>query len=380
MISVLGIYTTNFGELWHTSLRDLISEAAEGAIKDAGIKRNKIEALYLGNMLSGMLSGQEQLGPILAEQLGLNVSAIRIEGACASGGLAVFEAVNSLDSGRFENVLVVGAEKMTDRTQDVVSMALMAAGSDAERQAGATFPGLYAILARNHMEKFHTTEEQMASVSVKNHFHASLNGQAHFRTTITIDQVLRSAIIADPLKLLDCSPISDGAAAVVLSSKKTGLKRKKVFLSASEVATDTIGLAQRESLDELKATRIAGTKAFKKAVVTPKEIDIAELHDCFTIAEILALEDLGFFKKGEAGEKILSGETKLGAHGLVTNTSGGLKACGHPVGATGVKQIVEVVRQLRGEAKKKQVENAKVGLCQNVGGSGATAVVTILKT
>lgn len=385
-ISVLGAATTNFGELWEKSLRDLAREASLAALKDADLVPKDVEAVFISNMLSGILLGQEQLGPLVTEELGINVSATRVEGACASGGLAVYEAVNSLLSGRFKTVLVVGVEKMTDKTMENITSALMAAGSDAERQAGATFPSLYALLAKSHMEKYGTTEEQLAAVAVKNHYHASLNGQAQFRFPLTIEQVLKSPKICDPLKLLDSSPVSDGAAAVVLCAKNPSTLRlrsglgtgKTAFISACEVATDTLGLAQRESLTELKATKLASQKAYQKAGISPKDVDVAELHDCFTIAEIMAVEDLGFYVKGEAGPRILKGETKLGSNGLVTNTSGGLKACGHPVGATGVKQIVEITHQLRGKAGKKQVENAKVGLCQNVGGSGATAVVTIL--
>ncbi len=379
-IYVLGAATTRFGEHWHKSLRDLIRDASLEAVKDAGIKNGQIEAIYIGNMLSGILSGQEQLGPAVAEDLGLRVPAIRLEGACASGGLAVHEAVNAIESGKYETVLVVGAEKMTDRSQEMVAMALMAAGSDAERQSGATFPALYALMAKAHMEKYNTTEEQLAAISVKNHYHASLNGKAHFTFSITPKQVLTSACIADPLKLLDCSPISDGASAVIVTKVKSQKSKvKSILIKACEVATDTLGLAQRESLTELKATKIAGEKAYHTAGIGPKDIDVAELHDCFTIAEIMAVEDLGFYQKGEAGPKILKGATKLGAKGLITNTSGGLKACGHPVGATGVKQMVEITKQLRGEGEKKQVAGARIGLCHNVGGTGATAVVTILQ-
>lgn len=379
-ISVLGASTTNFGELWDKSLRDLAREASVAALKDAGMGPKDCEAVFIGNMLSGILSGQEQLGPLVTEELGINVSATRVEGACASGGLAIYEAVNSLLAGRFETVLVVGVEKMTDKPVENVTSALMTAGSDAERQAGATFPSLYALMARSHMEKYGTTEKHLAAVAVKNHYHASLNGQAQFRFPLTLEQVLKSPKICDPLKLLDSSPVTDGAAAVILSTKlqAQSSKSKHVFINSCEVATDTLGLAQRESLTELKATKLASQKAYLKAGISPKDVDVAELHDCFTIAELMAVEDLGFFQKGEAGERILKGETKLGSKGLITNTSGGLKACGHPVGATGVKQIVEITKQLRGKAEKKQVENAKVGLCQNVGGSGATAVITIL--
>lgn len=354
-VYVIGAATTKFGELWGVSPRSLAREAVFGALKDADIDPKKIEALFVGNMLSGMLGGQEHLGAFFAEELGLSVPAFKIEGACASGGLAVHSAVNCVLSGQYETVLVLGIEKMTDHKPEDVATALMGAGSEEERAAGATFPGLYAVLARAHMKEFGTTEEQMAEVAVKNHLHASKNPNAQFRNAITVEQIMKSSKIADPLKLLDCSPISDGAAAVVITSKKKGVR-----VMASTVATDTLGLAQRKSLTELKATREAGARAYKESGITPKDVDVAEVHDCFTIAEILAIEDLGFAKKGQASRKIHQ----------VINPSGGLKGCGHPVGATGVKQIAELTKQLRG--------SAKIGLAHNVGGSGATAVVHIL--
>jgi len=366
-IFITGAATTIFGELWGVSPRALAKEAVGGALADAGISAKNIQALFVGNMLSGMLGGQEHLGAFFAEELGLGVAAFKVEGACASGALALHNAINSVLSGQYETVCVLGVEKMTDHKPEDVATALMGAGSEAERLSGATFPGLYALLARVHMEKFGTTEEDMAAVAVKNHYHASLNPNAQFRSILTVEKVMKSSRVADPLKLLDCSPISDGAAAVIVSRKKG------VQIAASVVATDTLGLAQRKSLIELKATREAAQKAYKHAGITPKDIDIAEVHDCFTIAEILAMEDLGFYKKGEAARAV--GKTKK----LVINTSGGLKGCGHPVGATGIKQVVELVDQLRGRAGRRQVVGANVGLAHNVGGSGATAVIHILK-
>jgi len=373
---VIGAATTKFGELWSISPRTLAGEAFENALKDSKISKGRIEALFVGNMLSGILGGQEHLGALFAEELELpNIPAFHIEGACASGGLAVHAAVNSVLSGRYRTVVAIGVEKMTDYKPEVVSEALMAAGSDEERSSGVTFPGLYAILARAYMEKYRVTERELASVSVKNHYHASLNPNAQFHNVLTIDAVVKSSLVADPLRLLECSPVSDGASALIVTSESKGVK-----IVASEVATDSLGLAQRESLTELKATQVAVRKAYKKSGLGPKDIDIAEVHDCFSIAEIMALEDLGFFAKGKAGDAILKGEITLGSsQHLVINTSGGLKGAGHPVGATGVKQIVEVVDQLKGRAGVRQVKGAKVGLTQNVGGSGATAVIHILK-
>lgn len=376
-IYITGAATTKFGELWAISPRRLAREAVGSALKDAGVGIRRVDALFVGNMLSGMLGGQEHLGAFFAEELGMRAPAFKIEGACASGGLALHNAVNSVLSGQYDTVVVLGVEKMTDHKPEDVAVSLMGAGSEEERVSGVTFPGLYAILARAHMREYGTTREQLAAVAVKNHFHASLNPNAQFHTTITIEQVVRSPRIADPLRLLDCSPISDGASAVVITNKKSS---RGITVAASTVATDSLGLAQRKSLTELVATKEAARHAYKAAGIGPKDIDVAEVHDCFTIAEILAMEDLGFYPKGKAAGAIAAGETRLGvSRRLVVNPSGGLKGCGHPVGATGVKQIVELVDQLRGCAQGRQIKGAKIGLAHNVGGSGATAVVHILK-
>ncbi len=377
-VSIIGVATTKFGELWSVSPRALAHEAMSGALKDAGIENGRIQALFVGNMLSGMLGGQEHLGAFFAEELGFShAAAIKIEGACASGGLAIHAAVSGILSGQYETVAVLGVEKMTDHKPEDVAAALMGAGSSQERASGCTFPGLYAILARVHMLKFGTTQEDMAAVAVKNHYHASLNPNAQFHRPITIEAVLKSHKVTDPLTLLDCSPISDGASALILSIKH---QASSINIVASSVATDTLGLAERNNLTQLQATKEAAMRAYKQAGIEAKDIDVAEVHDCFTIAEILALEDLGITKKGDAAGGIRRGEFTLGsAKRVVVNPSGGLKGCGHPIGATGVKQVVELVEQLRGEAGKRQVKDARVGLAHNVGGSGATAVVHILK-
>lgn len=383
-VNIVGVYTTKFGELWGVSPRTLASEAVSGALTDAGMEVSEVDALFVGNMLSGMLGRQEHLGAFFADELGMRGMAMKVEGACASGGLAMHAAVNSVLSGQYKTAVVLGVEKMTDHKPEDVAAALTGAGSEEERIAGVTFPGLYALLARVHMEKYGTREEDMAEVAVKNHFHATLNPKAQFQKILTVDQVLKSSRIADPLKLLDCAPISDGAAAVVITTEnhksQISMTNKRIQIVASAVVTDSLGLSGRMSLIELRSTRKAGEKAYKMARIKPKDIQVAEVHDCFTIAEILALEDLGFYEKGKAAKAIGDGEVTLGmSKGLVVNTSGGLKGCGHPVGATGVKQIVEIVEQLRGEAGKRQVKGARVGLTHNVGGSGATAVVHILK-
>lgn len=375
-VSVKGVGMTKFGELWDQSLIDLAIEAGEQAIKDSGLSKNQIEAVFMGNMLSGNLSGQNHLGALVASKLGLkNVAAFSNEAACASGGIATHLAVSSLIAEAYENVLVVGVEKMTDVSGDEISTALTGAGSEEEKIAGLTFPGLYALMARAHMEKYGTTREQLATVSSKNHYHGSLNKKAQYPFEVSVEKVLKSPMIADPLTLFDASPITDGAAAIVLSSK---IKKGDVLIRASTVSTDSLGLADRKSLTEIKATMIASQKAFKQSGFSIGDIDVAEVHDCFTIAEILAMEDIGFCPKGSGGKFMESGETRLGGK-MPVNTSGGLKSCGHPVGATGVKQIIEITEQLRGSLGRRQVKNAKVGLTQNVGGTGATVAIHILQ-
>lgn len=373
-IKVLGTGLTKFGELWDKSLLDLALESSIEAIDDSKLSINNIEAVFVANMLYGQLTGQQHLGALVTSSLGLNCASVRVEAACASGGLAVHLAIQSLKAGTYKNVLVVGVEKMTDTSISSITSSLMGAGSESERKAGLTFPGLYALMARSHMQQFGTTRKDMAQVAVKNHYHASLNPKAQFPFEISLDKALNSPCICDPFTLFDASPISDGAAAVVLSSQSPS----GVFISGSAVASDTVDLSSRKSLTELAATKLAAKQALEQAAVETDDIKVAEIHDCFTIAEILAMEDLGFCQKGEGGQYIQSGASKLGGK-IPVNTSGGLKACGHPVAATGVKQIIEVTHQLQQRAGKRQVKGANLGLTHNVGGSGATVVVHILQ-
>lgn len=376
-VFVAGTGMTKFGELWSSSPRSLAKEAIGAALKDAHMKSTDIDALFVGNMLAGILGNQTNLGSLFAEELGHFVPSFRLEGACASGGLALHNAFNSITSGVYKNVLVLGVEKMTDHSPEEVTHALMAAGSDEERIAGATFPGLYALMARAYLKEYSITEEILAATSVKNHYHGSLNPKAQFQSPITLEQVMRSGKIADPLKLLDCSPISDGAAAVIISNKKKATKQVEII--ASEVDTDTLSLADRDSFVSLKSVVKASARAYKKTNLKPTDIDIAEIHDCFSIAEVVAIEDLGFSKRGKGALDVRDGKYTLGKGKTIINSSGGLKACGHPVGATGIKQIVEIVDQLRGKAGKRQVKNAKIGLAHNVGGSGTVAAIHLLK-
>lgn len=379
-IAVLGGYQTKFGELWDRSLADLILEASLGAIKDAGIKKSQIQIAFIGNKLGGSLSNQNHLSSLLAQLLKVDIPAVRIEAACASGGMAVAQACMAIASGQYEAALVVGVEKMTDLPIEEVSSGLMSAASLEEQESGLSFVGLYALMARKYLEEFGAGEKDLALPAVKNHFHASLNGKAQFPFSITLEQVFQSPVVASPLRLLECSPVSDGAAALVLASSKFARKKSKksVYIMASSQASGSLALTERENLTTIASTKRAAEAAYKQAALGPQDLSLLEVHDCFSIAEIVALEDLGVYQKGEGYLAQRNGEVKLGGKRPV-NLSGGLKACGHPVGATGVKQIVEIVNQLRGRGGRRQVEKPLVGLAHNVGGTGGTAVVHILQ-
>lgn len=380
MKSVIGYYTTCFGELWEKSLFDLTYEAINGVIEQTQIDRNKIDAIFFSNMLGGVLENNVHISSKIAEMLGVHIPIFRVESACASGGVAFHLACQYLGN-EPKTILVVGAEKMNDFSPEQVTTALASASSTEEQDAGLTFPGLYGMLANYYMNTYNYQEKHLAPVSVKNHFHGSLNEKAHFKRKITIEQVLRSPYVAYPLKVLDSSPISDGAAAIIITNDKSVASQaaQKVEILASEVASDSISLAHRKRLDELMATKLAAQKAFATAKLQPKDIQVAELHDCFSIAELLAMEDIGFWKKGEAGARIQELSTQYGSGSdLIVNTSGGLKAAGHPVGATGIKQIGEIFLQLTERATNRQVTKANFGLAHNVGGSGGSAAVTIL--
>ncbi len=380
-VAVIGVGLTKFGELWDASFSQLFVEAGTRAINDAGIDGTDVDALYVGNMSGGRFIDQEHISCLIADYAGLTpIPATRVEAACASGGLAIRQGVMAILSGMHEVVVVGGVEKMTDLSTERTTQTL-ATASDSEWEAfmGMTFPGLYAMMARRHMHEYGTTREQLAMVAVKNHENALHNPYAQFHVRITVEQVLGSPLVADPLRLLDCSPITDGAACVVLASEERAKEftDSPVFITGSGQASSSIALHSRESITFVDATYNAGQEAYARAGRSPAEVQVAEVHDAFTIGEILAIEGLGLVERGEGGRATEEGETAIGGR-IPVNTSGGLKAKGHPVGATGVAQVVEVVLQLRGEAGKRQVD-ADVGLAHNVGGSGGTAVVHILE-
>jgi len=379
-VAIIGVGMTKWGELWEKSLRTIFVETALLAMDDAGV--DHLDSIYVGSMSSGLFVGQEHIASLLADYLGqIPVPATRIESACASGGLALRAGFIEVASGLSDIVLVGGVEKMTDLSGYEATYALgTAADQEYEGYHGITFPGLYALIARAHMEKYGTTREQLAMVAVKNHNNGSKNPLAQFPMKITVEDVLNSVLVADPLRVLDCSPITDGAAAAILCPLELARKMKKpvIKIIGSGHATDTIALNSRRDLTWIQSTYEAARRAYAMADKKPEDIDFVEVHDCFTIAEICVLEALGLVERGKGGRAVEEGYTSLEGK-IPVNTSGGLKAKGHPVGATGVAQVVEVVKQLREEAGERQVKNARIGMTQNMGGSGGSSVVHIFE-
>jgi acetyl-CoA acetyltransferase len=377
-VAVIGVGVTKFGKHELTSA-ELFAQAAVDALADAEIEPRQVQALYYGNVVGGETEKQLHTGPQAASLLGIpTVPTTRFETACASSHAAFRHAVMEIAAGVSDIVLVGGAERVLNVTTEE-STEYFAYASDAswEQPLGLTFPGVFALIARAHMKKYGTTEEQMAAVAVKNHRHGTLNPKAQFQREITIEQVMRSAKIADPLKLYDCCPFSDGGAAVVLASEEVARTRPRAIqVLASAAASDAMLLHDKRDLSRVPATERAAAAAYAQASLAPTDIDIVELHDCFTMAEIVATEGLGFFEPGTGGLAAEKGWTSLGGR-IPVNTSGGLKAKGHPIGATGAAQIAEVVTQLRGEAGARQVDGARRGLTHTLGGNTATVLVSI---
>jgi len=380
-VAVVGIGIMKWGELWEKSFRDIFTEAGLNAIDDAGV--DHIDSLLVGCMSGGLFVGQEHIGAIMADYLGQkNVPAGRVESACASGGLAFRQAFIEVASGLSDIVMAGGVEKMTDVSGDGATYALAtAADQEYEVFHGVTFPGLYAMMARIYMQRYKVTRRELSAIPFKSHQNGAKNPYAQYPFPIKIEDVENGVLVADPLHILDCSPITDGAAAVILTTVDIAKKLKKPIIKiiGSGLATDTIALHQRENMIWLKSTELAAKKAYEMAGMKPEDIDLVEVHDCFSIAEALVTEALGFFKPGTGVKAAAEGVTALNGK-IPVNTSGGLKAKGHPVGATGIGQVVEIVKQLRGTAENgRQVKNARVGMTQNMGGSGASGVVHIME-
>src|SRR5881409_3786172 len=383
LATIASVGLSKFGRRQGVYARELFAEAA---LESFGRLKNfdpgkQIRAAFIGQM-SESYERQSHTAPMAANWAGLlPVAATRVEDACASSGAALRCGIMAIKSGLYDIVLVGGMEKMTNLpTPEVTGILATASDFPFEQWNGMTFPGLFALMATAHMHEYGTTEEQLAAVAVKNHKNGTLNPKAHMQKEVSMDEVLKSRVVSWPLKLYDCSLITDGASCLILTKPKLAKKLtdNSVHIIGTGQAQDTFCLHERESLTTVKAAKTAAQEAYKMADVRPRDIDVAELHDCFTIAEIIAYEDLGFCKPGQGGELVESGDTALGGP-LPVNTSGGLKSKGHPVGATGTAQIHELYLQLTDQADRRQVKDAKIGLAHNLGGSGATAVVHILK-
>ena len=383
LVSIVSVGLSKFGKLEGLYAREIFAEAAKEAF-DRCPKldpKKDIQALYVGHM-GESYEHQGHTGATMADWIGLgHVPATRTEAACASSGAALRAAICAVRSGLSDVVMVGGVEKMTHRpTAEVTEYLAMASDYPFEQWNGMTFPGLYALMATAHMHEYGTTERQLAMIAVKNHYHGSLNPKAHMQKEITLETALSSRVVAWPLKLYDCSLITDGASCIILTTPELARRftDTPIDIVGSGQAGDTIGLYERKSLTSITAAKVAAQKAYEMAQITSGDIDVAEVHDCFTIAELIAYEDLAFCKPGQGGSLIEKGETKLGGR-IPVNTSGGLKAKGHPVGATGTAQAYEIYLQLTGQADKRQVKDAEIGLTHNVGGSGATATVHIYR-
>jgi acetyl-CoA C-acetyltransferase len=383
LVSIVSAGLSKFGKLEGLYAREIFAEAAKEAFDRCPNldPKKDIKALFVGHM-GESYEHQGHTGATVADWAGLlHIPATRTETACASSGAALRAGVFAVLSGLCDVVMVGGVEKMTHRTTpEVTEYLAMASDFPFEQWHGITFPGLYALMATAHMHEYGTTEEQLAMVAVKNHHNGFLNPKAHMQKEVTLEKALSSRVIAWPLKLYDCSLITDGGSCVIITKPEIAKKYTDmpIQIIGSGQASDSIGMYERESLTSLIAARIAAKQAYEMAGVRPEDVDVAEVHDCFTIAEIIGYEDLGFCKQGEGGRLVESGETKLEGK-LPVNTSGGLKSKGHPVGATGTAQAYEIYLQLTEQAEKRQVKDTKVGLAHNVGGSGATATVHIFR-
>ena len=383
-VAIIGVGTTKFGEIWDASFRDLGIEAGLKAMHDANLTGSEVDGMFIGNMSSGRFINQHHIGALIADYSGMasrNVPATRIEAAGASGGIAFRQAVMAVASGMNDIVIVGGAEKMTD-VSDEATNSILDSATDQQWEAtmGVTFASLNAMIARRCIHEKIATREEIASMAVNSHAHGALNPDAQFRKAIDLNTVLKSSMVADPLGMFDCAPISDGASAVVLCPMDVAKKYtdKPVKVASSAQASDTLALFQRRDITTFDATVAAAKQAYSLAKIEAKDIAVAEVHDHYTIEGVLALQDLGLFKRGEAGKALMDGQAMIGGK-VAVNTSGGLKARGHPIGATGVAQIVEIAKQLRGDADKRQVPNARYGLAQNVGGTGSAVVVSIME-
>jgi acetyl-CoA C-acetyltransferase len=377
-VAILGIGQTKIDEHWEKSLREIGGDAAFAAMQDAGLE--KVDSLYVGNMIAPIVNGQNQLGTFFADWIGLwKQEAVKVEAACASGAAAFRAALMAVASGDVDSALVIGVEKMTDKAgRDVTAALATAADADYEVEQGVSFVGLNALMMRRYMHEFGWKHEDFAPFSINAHANAVHNPFARLHERITVEKFERSTMIATPINLLDASPIGDGAAAVVIVPAEKIMRQPRILVAASAAASDTIAVHSRKDPLFLQAAYESSKRAYQMAGITPDDIDVFELHDAFSIMAALSLEASGFAERGHGVRLGLDNE--INPQGRVpVCTRGGLKARGHPVGATGVYQIVEVVQQLRVECGKTQVDGARIGMAQNIGGSGATILTHILR-
>ena len=377
-VCVIGAAQTKYGVLKETA-REAAAKAAHMAIDDSGLTPKDVQMIFVSNVL-GMVEKQGHVGPLIATSLGIpHVPSMTVEAACASGSVGFREAYLNVASGAYDVVLAVGSEKVS-QLDIFTAKSYFAMGSDFtyEGRNGVTFPGLYALMATAYIHKYGATQEQLAAIAVKNHRNGAKNPAAHFQKEITIEDVMSSRMVAWPLKLYDCCPFSDGASAVIVASEEKArhLGDERVTVLASGRAGMIAALHDREDFTRMDSARIASEQAFKQTSVERKDIDFIEVHDCFTIAEAIALEELGFVERGKGASTAVDGLTAIDGD-LPVNPSGGLKSKGHPVGATGIGQIVETYEQLRGRCGPRQVRDAEIGLTHNVGATGGTAAVHI---
>jgi len=380
-VCVIGAGSTKYGKL-EDSISDLTIQASADAIQSAGIVPKDIKAGYISNVF-GVADKQVHLGPVVMSNLGIpERPSLSIESACGSGSVSFREAYANVAAGFYDVVLVTGVEKVTQTgTEWTTTYFSYCSDFFYEGQSGASFPGLFASMARAYLTEFKATEEDFAMVAVKNHENGFLNPKAHMRKKITVDDVMNSPVVASPLKLYDCCPFSDGASSVVICSEKFAKDHSKDYIQVigSGRGGSPAALQGRQHLTTIPSTKIACEAAYKMAGITPKDVDFAEVHDCFTIAEVVDSEDLGFFEKGKGVDAVREGQTKRNGE-IPINPSGGLKSKGHPIGATGVGQVVEVFDQLTGKAGERTVNDAKIGLTQNFGATGASCAVHIFQS
>lgn len=386
-VAVIGVGNSKFGVRNDVNVAELAFEAVKPSLEDAGITAKDVELVALGSVGAGAWYEEFLPAVVIAEYCGLTKAGlVRCEAACASGSAAFFTAYSAVASGQAEIAMALGVEKMREIDTPTLMEWIGRAGYYLWEfhNFGMTFPAYYALYATAHMAKFGTTEEDLALVAVKNHKYASMNPLAHLQNRITVNDVLSSMVIASPLKLFDCCPMSDGSAALILASeekvRQLGVDTP-VWVAGIGYSSETANLSRRLGYVGLEASVHAAKMAYKNAGVTPNQIDFAVVHDCFTIAEIMAYEDLGFCSKGEGAKLIREGQTEIGGK-IPVNVDGGLKAKGHPIGTTGCSMICEVTKQLREEAveKGRQVPLKNyIGLAHNVGGTGHYCYVTILR-